>query len=149
MSANIRSISVSEARLIRQEVLRPGRPESEVVYPADDSELAIHLGAFDGANLIGVATFLPEECPDHNGVNARRLRGMAVVEAVRGHGIGSHLLTHGISRLRHARVDLLWCNGRVPARSFYQRHGFSAVGDEFFIPVTGPHYLFILHVAAN
>jgi GNAT superfamily N-acetyltransferase len=146
---DIRSISVSEARSIRHEVLRPGRPESEVTYPSDDSELAIHLGACEGSRLIGVATFLPEKCMNNLGANAWRLRGMAVLEPARGQGLGSQLLTHGIDRALRAGVNVLWCNGRVLARSFYERHGFSAIGDVFFIPVSGPHYLFVLQVGAN
>ena len=145
----IRSVSVAEARSIRREVLRPGRPESEVTYPHDDSVSAIHLGVFEGNGLIGAATFLPEECAGHKGAIAWRLRGMAVVESARARGLGSELLSHGINRASHSGVDIVWCNGRVPARSFYERHGFSAIGEEFFIPVTGPHYLFILQVGTN
>ena len=52
----IRNISLLQARSIRREVLRPGRPESEVAYPGDASEFAQHLGAFEGDKLIGVAT---------------------------------------------------------------------------------------------
>jgi GNAT superfamily N-acetyltransferase len=146
---DIRDISVSEARSVRQAVLRPGRPESELIYPSDDSELSVHLGAFERGNLVGVATFLPEECPSHEGSSAWRLRGMAVVLPARGRGLGSQLLSHGINRALRAGMELVWCNGRVPARSFYERHGFSAIGDEFFIPITGPHYLFVLPVRAD
>jgi len=144
---DIRPISASEARTVRQEVLRPGRPESEVIYPFDDSATTTHLGAYDGSRLIGVASFFPEACPAHDGIRAWRLRGMAVVSSLRGRGLGGELLQRGIELADRAGVDVVWCNGRVPARSFYERHGFAAVGEEFSVPVTGPHYLFVRHMS--
>jgi hypothetical protein len=40
-------------------------------------------------------------------------------------------------------VVRIWCDGRTPATSFYERLGFSAVGEEFVTPATGPHYRFV------
>jgi GNAT superfamily N-acetyltransferase len=144
---DIRPISVWQARTIRQEVLRPGLPASDSVYPADDSPLSVHLGAFEGERLVGVASFFPEACPQFE-ARAWRLRGMAVVEAARNRGLGSRLLAQGIAHSIDAGVDIVWCNGRTSARSFYERHGFAAMGTEFSIRPSGPHYLFVLHVPA-
>ena len=36
-------------------------------------------------------------------------------------------------------VRLFWCNARVPALRFYQRHGWRIVSDQFDIPTAGPH----------
>src|SRR5436305_1907918 len=60
---DIRNITILEARSIRHEVLKPGRPESEVAYPGDESELAEHLGAFEGDKLLGFA--LPHTGPHY------------------------------------------------------------------------------------
>jgi len=141
---DIRSISVSDARAIRQEVLKPGRPASEVVYPGDESELAQHLGAFDDDKLLAVATFLPEACPeDAHGSGAWRLRGMATRQAAQGRGLGSQLLSRGVERVSLQGATSVWCYGRTSARSFYERHGFVVSGNEFALPHTGPHYLFV------
>lgn len=144
----IQRISAAQARTIRKDVLRPGRPDAESIYPNDDAASTLHLGAFDGERLVGAATFLAEECVRHVGVPAWRLRGMAVIESLRDRGLGGRLLSQGIASASHAGIEIVWCNGRVPARSFYERHGFRAIGEEFCIPVSGPHYLFVLRVRA-
>ena len=140
---NIRNVSVSEARRIRLEVLRPGRPASEVAYPGDESEFAEHLGAFEDDKLVSVATFVPEACPSQDGAGAWRLRGMATVPSAQGRGLGGQLLSYGLERALPQGAALIWCYGRTSARAFYERHGFRASGDEFLIPHTGPHYLFM------
>jgi predicted GNAT family N-acyltransferase len=38
----------------------------------------------------------------------------------------------------------VWCNARTPARGFYERAGFAAVGEEFALPDIGPHFLMVL-----
>jgi GNAT superfamily N-acetyltransferase len=141
---DIRDISIVEARSIRWEVLKPDRPASEVAYPGDESELAQHLGVFEGDRLLGVATFLPEACPGQDEAGTWRLRGMATVRSAQGRGLGSDLLSYGVKRLWDRGATVLWCYGRTSARTFYERHGFRASGDEFVSPHTGPHYLFIL-----
>jgi GNAT superfamily N-acetyltransferase len=143
LQVNIRNIPLSQARRIRLEVLRPGRPASEVAYPGDESDLAEHLGAFEGGQLVAIATFVPEACPGEYGVDAWHLRGMATVPAAQGRGVGSQLLSNGVARVLQRGAALIWCHGRTSARAFYERHAFRAIGDEFLIPHTGPHFLFI------
>lgn len=43
--------------------------------------------------------------------------------------------------VRARRATLLWCNGRTRALGFYARLGFTAVGEEFVVPHSGPHYV--------
>lgn len=142
---DIRNISILEARSVRREVLRPDLSDSEVAYPGDDSELAQHLGAFEGNQLIAVATFLPEACPNQDGEGAWRLRGMATVRSAESRGIGGRLLLYGIERLWRQGATVIWCYGRASARTFYERHGFRASGSEFESLHIGPHLLFLLH----
>ena len=139
----IRTITADETLPIRREVLKPGLPESEVHFEGDDHPSALHLGAFDGERLIGIATFFPEPSPREGGDRNWRLRGMAVVASARGGGIGGELIDAGVARIAGEGGDAVWCNGRTSARRFYERHGFEAVGDEFESPHTGPHYLFV------
>ena len=142
---NLRKVSLLEARSIRREVLRPGRPSSEVAYPGDESEFTEHLGVVEDDKHVAVATFLPEICPGLDGAGAWRLRGMATVPSAQGRGLGGQLLSYGVERTFRRGATLIWCYGRTSARTFYERHGFYASGDEFLIPHTGPHYLFTLH----
>lgn len=58
--------------------------------------------------------------------------------------MGSQLLLDGIERVLHRGATVIWCYGRTAARPFYERHGFRVLGDEFALPHSGPHYLFVL-----
>jgi predicted GNAT family N-acyltransferase len=51
---------------------------------------------------------------------------MAVLES-----LVRHAVDRGASRV--------WCNARTPARSLYERAGFSVVSEEFELPDIGPH----------
>ncbi len=140
----IRNICFLQARSIRREVLRPCGPESDIAYPGDAGGSARHFGAFDGGKLTGVATFLPQPCPDGQETGAWRLRGMATIRPAQGRGVGGQLLQHGIACASTEGVTVIWCYGRSTARVFYERHGFRAVGEEFVLPNSGPHYLLVL-----
>ena len=144
VTVQIRDICLSEARAIRLAVLRPLGPGSDVAYPGDASERARHFGAFADDTLVAVATFLPEPCPGPDATDPWRLRGMATLRSVRGRGVGGQLLRYGVERVLRLGATLIWCYGRTPARAFYERHGFRALGQEFALPHSGPHYLFIL-----
>ena len=69
---------------------------------------------------------------------------MAVDEPLRSQGAGSkilrNLITHAATQCEDGEI---WCNGRVSARGFYQRHGFEPLGDIFDVPFSGPHYVFL------
>jgi len=144
----IRRITAEETHAIRRAVLRPGRPAEETVYPGDEQATTIHLGAFFGTRLTGVATLTREPCPWQGQDEDWRLRGMAVVGEERGRGVGGTLMTRAISEAGRAGGRVLWCHGRTTARSFYERHGLQARGEEFESPQTGPHYLFLLDLDA-
>jgi GNAT superfamily N-acetyltransferase len=146
---DIRTISAPQARPIRGDVLKRGLPASEVIYPGDDADDTLHLGAFVDGELVGIATFLGEACPVRPGARAWRLRGMATVPKHRDRGIGGALLEAGLDRVSRAGATVVWCNGRALARRFYERHGFEAVGNVFDIPHTGPHFLFVCDVASG
>lgn len=123
---------------LRSRVLRPGRPLDECRYPDDTVPGAFHLGAFDGARLVGIASFSPENIDGTH--NAFRLRGMAVEPELQGRGIGAQIIGFALSHLASLGCDVLWCNARTGAASFYRRLGFDTFSEEFDIPGIGPHY---------
>jgi GNAT superfamily N-acetyltransferase len=141
---DIRPIPVDQARTLRRAVLRPHLPAGESIFPGDDHPTSLHLGAFEGGELVGIATIIQEACPAGGRNNDWRLRGMATIEKVRNRGIGGMLLSRCIEHARAAGGGRFWCNGRTSARRFYERHGLRAVGNEFLSPATGPHFLFVL-----
>ncbi|MPZ11620.1 MAG: GNAT family N-acetyltransferase [Kiloniellaceae bacterium] len=106
--------------------------------------------------VVSTAGFLVDAHPDYGsafGALQWRLRGMASEPALQGRGLGGQVLDFGIAeiarRLAAAGEDsaALWCNGRSGAQGFYERHGFTPVGDVFETPGTGPHCVFWRRVA--
>jgi GNAT superfamily N-acetyltransferase len=127
-----RAIPIAETRPLRQSVLRPHDTIEEVA----EGELpeAFAVGGFDGERLIAVGIVAPS-----GGPGRWRVRGMATAAGERGRGVGREVLD---ALLEHARVSggtCVWCNARVPARSFYERAGFRACSDVFELPAIGPH----------
>lgn len=143
----MRPITAEETRPIRREVLKPGLPDAAVHLPGDEDPDTLHLGAFEGEALVGIATFFPDPVPGDGRTTDWRLRGMATLERVRNQGVGGLLLEDGVARVRRAGAARVWCNGRTRARGFYERHGFVVVGDEFEIPHSGPHFVFVRPLA--
>jgi GNAT superfamily N-acetyltransferase len=138
---------------LRSAVLRPGRPRHTAEFPADRAPGTFHVAerAPDGT-VIGCGTFMPEpidgEILDGDpGDAVWRLRGMATAPEHQGEGVGSRVLAAGIAEVAARGGRLLWCNGRVSAAGFYQRHGFTIHGDAFDIPPIGPHFVLTLEIA--
>lgn len=134
----IRSIPASQARPLRQALLRPGQTREQVRYPGDEAARTLHAGAFAEGELVGIASVFPH--PGGDEPTAWRLRGMATDPALRGHGYGTRLLQACLGHVARLDGSYLWCNARTHAVGFYARHGFRACGDEFDLPGVGPHY---------
>ena len=139
----IRSITAAEARTVRLPVLRPGLSPETTILDRDDDPGTRHFGAFHDARLCGVATFFAEPCPLRPRPRGFRLRGMATLQDMQGRGAGRALVAEGVRVAVASGAALMWCNARVSARGFYEKLGFVAVGDEFALPVAGPHYVMI------
>jgi GNAT superfamily N-acetyltransferase len=93
-----------------------------------------------GSELVGVATIHRAPMPGTDEVTpAYQVRGMATAERVRGAGAGGLLLTACLEEARRNGVQLVWCNARIPAAGFYEKHGFVQHGEVFEIPTAGPH----------
>jgi GNAT superfamily N-acetyltransferase len=145
----IRPITAKEALTVRLPVLRAGLPPASAILDRDDDPGTRHFGAFDGLRLVGVATFFAEACPLRPGPHAWRLRGMATLPDMQGRGAGSSLVAEGVEVAKASDATLMWCNARVSARGFYEKLGFTAIGDEFELPVAGPHYVMIKHLGGS
>jgi GNAT superfamily N-acetyltransferase len=140
---DIRPIRAGDTRPLRHQVLRPHQPPEALVYPGDDHPLALHVGAFDGNDLVGIASVAPEAYGPEPGVAAWRLRGMAILPRAQRRGYGAALLQACVEHIRAQGGALLWCNGRTSALPFYRALGFVPQGEEFLDPATGPHYVCI------
>lgn len=147
----VRPIQPTQTHALRHRVLRPHQTLAEMRYERDDEPGTVHLGAFDGGGgtgePVGVVTLNVTPVPVGMGLARRgdrvdwRLRGMAVDEGMQGRGVGRALVLEAIASAKHGGAGRLWCNARVSAMGFYKRLGFVTAGDEFDIPVIGPHYV--------
>lgn len=142
MTIEIREATLDEIKHLRTKILRPNFPPGELaLYDADALPETLHVGAFNGLQNLGAATFLVDTYPG-TGEVAIRLRGMVVQKDLQGEGIGTRLLEHAYT-LFFGRFGLrfLWCNARVSALGFYENQKFETFGDVFDIPGIGPHFV--------
>lgn len=143
---HIARISTAETLLLRQQVLKPFLHPADCVNPCDDLSTTYHLGLFHGGKLVSIATFLLESHPYFLAGHPYRLRGMATQDKYRGQGFGQILVMHGIALLLEKRCDLIWCNARIRAFSFYEKLGFQFSGPLFDIKDIGPHKVMYKHL---
>ena len=103
---------------LRHKVLRPHLPFETSILPSDNDPDAIHLTL----------------------KNAYRLRGMATELSKQRKGFGAIILHGAMDHLKQKTdVEILWCNARVTAFGFYEKMGFTALGETFDTPNLGPH----------
>lgn len=140
-AVEINQIKAKDTQDIRHRVLRPEQPESNAIYPNDDLEGTFHLGAFENDVLIGVASFYPEKSAIIMAPNQYRIRGVAAERGMRLKGVGSALLAAGEAEIWKQDAEIIWCNARIVAVGFYEKHGYRKVGKSFVIPGIGEHYL--------
>lgn len=139
--------TVEEIFQLRWSVLRPGLPRATAIYPMDALGDTFHIAGYDSDDrVVGCVTFFPDPWEAAPDATAYRFSGMATAADVRGRGYGAAVLAAGIAEATRRGADIVWCNGRSPARGFYERAGFTAVGDEFTVPISGPHFRFVLPV---
>ena len=123
----------AEIRL-RNEILR-----KPLGLSLEDEDLApereqLHYGLFDPAGtLAACAVAVPLSQTE------ARIRQMAVVPSRQGGGLGKKLMTELEADLRARGFERFQLNARASAVGFYEKLGYSIVGDEFR-EVTVPHF---------
>jgi ribosomal protein S18 acetylase RimI-like enzyme len=135
----IRPVPPALTRTLRQAVLRPHQTVEELA--AHEPPGAFAVGAFEGDELVSVGLVGPE-----GGRGAWRVRGMATAPHARRRGAGRAVLDALVRHATSHGATRVWCNARTPARSLYERAGFTAVSDEFELPDIGPHFVMELEL---
>jgi GNAT superfamily N-acetyltransferase len=131
----VRRVTEAEMTLLfdlRWRVLRPGRSPNSAHFEGDDLPTTIHLGAFAGERLLGIATLIEKD--------GLQLRGMATEPDARGSGAGAAVVREA-ERIARESGLALWCNARAVALGFYEKMGWRIEGDEFDVPDVGPHFV--------
>ncbi len=129
----VEPVAVERILALRHTVLRQGLPAEMASFEGDAEPTTLHLAALQGQAVVGCATLVRRTGEDGA---AWQLRGMAVSPGCRGRGVGAALLAEVHRRAASAGV---WCNARLPAVGFYERHGWRCVSERFDVPTAGPH----------
>jgi len=140
----VRQITLDEAKPVRIDVLRRGTPARDANYEGDESEGTIHIGTEMEGRVIATSTWITAAWPDDPSSLAVQLRGMAVLDDAQNLGIGRALIEAGIAHARSIDARYVWAKARDTALYFYERCGFTTVGDQFIEPASGvPHHLVV------
>ena len=130
---------------LRARVLRAGTGLDALRYEQDadprTATFAAVLGPDPDVPPVGTATVFPEACrwaPSEAG--AWRLRAMATEDGLRGRGVGAAVLRAAVDHVAAEGGCLVWCDARVAARAFYERHGFAVEGEGYEVEGIGPHW---------
>lgn len=134
----IKKISSEETYAVRQPILREGRPIEDCKFSQDDDDSTFHLGLFLKNELIGVVTFIKNEKKEFSGIQYQ-LRGMAVLKEYQKKGYGNLMFKKGQEIIKARKGNVIWCNAREIAVSFYKRNGFKIIGKPFVVPQIGLH----------
>jgi len=140
-SPQVHRLSAQDVIPLRTAILRPQAPPNAHTFPDDEADETYHAGAFLDRELVGVASVFLEAPPFATKQIAWRLRGMGVVERARRMGCGLLLVQNCLEYIADQNGTLLWCQGRANALPFYRALGFQTHGEEFIVPISGPHYV--------
>lgn len=131
----------------RTRVLRPHFAAGQLAhFDGDDAPDTWHGALWAHGEVMGCVTMMHRQSeriaqPPRAWRLARdrvwQLRGMAIDARYRGRGYGAHVLEY-VCESTDAHT-LIWCNARKAAINLYARAGFEIVGNEFEVPLVGPH----------
>ena len=141
LDLSIQLIRYSDGVQLRSAVLRPdvAKIAAGLAYYEDDG--AVHFGAYLKGTLIAVATFTPFAESGERDLESYQLRGAATHSNFQGQGVGQTMIGAGIGECFRRGASSIWCDGRSSAKTFYERLGFTPVGEEFQT-ASGLHYRF-------
>ena len=140
LKVEINKVETDKIRPLRYSELRKGQDFSTTSYLKDYEESTFHMACIVDDKIVTCATFYPEKSKKSKSDNAYRLRGMATDSRFQRKGYATDLMIESFKELKEKGTDLLWCNARLVAVSFYESLGFKITGELFNIEGIGPHY---------
>ena len=133
-------LTAARAHPLRSALLRNDTPDGRVKFDGDDLPTTFHLGGTIDGELVTISSWMQRRYPDFPDRRGHQLRGMATLPEARGSGVSARVLDEGLRRCAVAGSTVVWARARVPALTFYERHGFETRGDEYIDLTTGlPH----------
>lgn len=120
---DIRTVDIDTIWRIRQQVMYPQEQVSYVQLPEDNS--GKHLGLYINDKLVSIVSLF-EQGKDI------QFRKFATLADEQGKGYGSQLLDHVMQQASAEGKQLIWCNARVSASSFYEKFGMYTTGESWW-----------------
>ena len=134
---------------LRVQVLRKGTPATHAHYPEDEYDDVVHYGIVQDDAVIATSTWFTKECPERVGALAIQLKGMAVDDTLQTSGLGKQLIDAGIQLAQQNKAQVVWARARDTAVGFYEKCGFTVVGDGFIDEPTGmPHHIVVRDITS-
>ena len=137
----IKEIPSKETYIVRQPVLRKGKPIESCIFEGDDLETTHHFGLFENNNLTGIISLFDQCNIIFADNNQAQIRGMAVLETHQKKGFGEALVKYCEAYCTENNVDLIWFNARTAAVGFYKKMNYQTIGEPFDIKDVGEHSL--------
>ncbi|KFF19932.1 GNAT family N-acetyltransferase [Flavobacterium hydatis] len=139
--SNIQEISAQETYLVRNPVLRKGKPIESCHFDGDDLPTTHHFGLFDDKNLVGIISLFQKSNITFAENFQSQIRGMAVLDDFRKKGFGEALVNYCEKYCISNNCKLIWFNARTEAVGFYEKMGYQKTGAIFEIKDVGKHLL--------
>ncbi len=140
MKINIQHITPQQTYTLREKILRKNSTKP-FVFDGDFEKTTIHLGAYYDNTIIGVVSLMKKNQQAFSFYKQYQLRGMAIATSFQQKGVGQQLICAVFATLKNSGVEIIWCNARVVAVTFYEKLGFIKTTTKFNIPSIGLHYL--------
>ncbi|MDR7209308.1 GNAT family N-acetyltransferase [Flavobacterium piscis] len=137
----IKEISAEETFIVRQPVLRKGKPVESCIFEGDNLDTTHHFGLFENKNLTGIISLFTTSNPIFAEKKQTQIRGMAVLEEHRKKGFGEALVSYCETYCVSQDVQLIWFNARIEAVDFYKKMRYKTIGKPFDIKEVGEHFL--------
>ena len=137
----IKEIPSKDTYIVRQPVLRKGKPIESCIFEGDDLNTTHHFGLFENEELTGIISLFSQTNIIFADKNQAQIRGMAILENHQKKGFGEALVKYCEDYCRTQNVDLIWFNARTVAVGFYKKMNYQIIGEPFDIKDVGEHYL--------
>ena len=137
----IKEIPTELTYIIRQPVLRAGKPIESCFFDGDNLETTTHYGIFIDKVLAGVISVFLSSSNNFTEKKQFQLRGMAISDSVQNKGFGKLLLDDVEKEVfRKNKNAVIWFNARASAVDFYKKSAYQIIGQPFEIEEIGTHF---------
>lgn len=136
----VKIIPATLTRPLRHRVLWPHIVhEEDCVIDIDEREDAVHLGVYDGAELVSIGSLFRMHSDKIAHAKQYRLRAMATDPKLRKAGAGRLLIQKACEECKARGAEVLWCDAREVALGFYAKLGFEMIDEWYEVRNIGPH----------